>query len=143
MFEKIGGERVAIRERMAYLESLLSVYKEYEPYIKNHKEQWELKGWERKKYERKYMVELAYYDTYRSRLKSMITEPDKKITAGAWRKELASLEVALEKNREPYAEVVTDLASVEVLQHNKRDLERMLENESHKRTVRKDRDITI
>jgi hypothetical protein len=143
VFEKIGGERVAIRERMAYLESLLSVYKEYEPYIKNHKEQWELKGWERKRYERKHMVELAYYDTYRSRLKSMITEPDKKITAGAWRKELASLQAALEKNSEPYAEVVTDLASVEVLQHNKHDLERMLENESHKRTVRKDRDITI
>ena len=142
-FEKIGGERVAIRERMDYLEGLLRVYAEYEPYIKNHKEQWELKGWERKKYERKHMVELAYYDTYRSKLKSMIVEPDKKITAGAWRKELVALQKAYEKGREPYAEVVTDLASVEVLQHNKHDLERMLENESHKRTVRKDRDITI
>lgn len=62
-FEKIDDERFAIRERMAYLESLLIVYREYEPYIKNHKEQWKLKGWERKKYERKHMVELTYYDT--------------------------------------------------------------------------------
>ncbi len=75
--------------------------------------------------------------------KNLIKEQDKKITAGAWRKELASLQDAYEKGKEPYAEVVTDLASVEVLQHNKRDLERMLENESHKRTVSKDRNITL
>ncbi len=86
-------------------------------------------------HERKHMVELAYYDTYRRGLKDMITEPDKKITAGAWRKELASLQAAYEKSTTPYAEVVTDLACVEVLQHNRKDLDRMLENESHKRTV--------
>jgi len=134
-YKAIASERSGMRDRMSYLEGLLRVYEKYEPYIKFHKEQWELKGWERKKYERKHMVELAYYDTYRKGLKEMIKEPDKKITAGAWRKELASLQAAYEKSTTPYAEVVTDLACVEVLQHNRRDLDRMLENESHKRTV--------
>ena len=49
----------------------------------------------------------------------------------------------LKRQRTVCRGVVTDLASVEVLQHNKRDLERMLENESHKRTVSKDRNITL
>jgi hypothetical protein len=135
VFDKIATERVGQLERMNYLKGLLSVYKEYEPYIKFHKQQWELKGRERKHFETKHIVELAYYDTYRNHLKSMIIEPDKKITAGAWRKELADLEKAYEKGTEPYAEVVTDLASVEVLQHNKKDFDRMLENESKKGPV--------
>ena len=59
--EEIASERSGMRDRMSYLEGLLRVYEKYEPYIKFHKEQWELKGWERKKYERKHMVELAYY----------------------------------------------------------------------------------
>ena len=76
-------------------------------------------------------------------LKDMIKEPDKKITAGAWRKELDGLQEAYEKGTEPYAEVITELASVEVLQHNKRDLERMLENENHKRSIGKERNTTL
>ncbi|MBE5970714.1 MAG: hypothetical protein E7242_10835 [Lachnospiraceae bacterium] len=142
-YNAMVSERSGMRERMDYFEGLLRVYEKYEPYIKFHKEQWELKGWEHKKYERKHMVELAYYDTYRKGLKEMITELDKKITAGAWRKELASLQMAYEKSTTPYAEVVTDLACVEVLQHNRKDLDGMLENESHKRTPHKDKNITI
>lgn len=69
----------------------------------------------------------------------MIMETDKKITAGAWRKELESLQEAYEKSTSPYAEVVTDLACVEVLQHNRKDLDRMLENESHKRLAHKEK----
>ena len=79
------------------------------------------------------MGELAFYDAYRKAIKDMIKEPDKRITAGAWKKELATLKEKYDKGQEPYAEVVTDLACVEVLQHNKKDLERMLENETHKK----------
>ena len=137
-YEAISAERSGMRERMEYLHDLLRVYEKYEPYIKFHKEQWELKGRERKKYERKHMVELAYYDTYRKGLKDMIRETDKRILAGAWRKELAALEKAYEQGKEPYAEIVTDLACVEVLQHNKKELERLLENENHKRATGRD-----
>ncbi len=87
------------------------------------------------------MVELTYYDIYRKGLKDMITELDKKIMVGAWRKELASSRAGFEKNTTPCAEVITDLACVEVLQYNGKDLDRLLENESQRRTVH--RDITI
>ena len=78
-------------QKFSAYEELLRVYKKYEPYIKYHKEQWELNGWKRKKYERKHMMELAYYDAYRNELKGMIKESDKRILAGAWKKELDSL----------------------------------------------------
>jgi hypothetical protein len=36
-----------------------------------------------KKYEKKHIAELAYYDAHRGRIKGMITEPEKKITQRA------------------------------------------------------------
>lgn len=60
------------------------------------------------------MGELAYYDAHRSKIKGMITELDKKITPGAWEKELASLQASLDKTQKLYAELVTKLSAVEV-----------------------------
>ena len=130
-YSELVSQRSGMQERISYLESLLGAYKEYEPYIMFHKEQWAVTGWERKKYERKHMAELAYYDAHRSRIKGMITEQDKKITPRVWEKELASLQSSLDKTQKPYAELVTKLSAVEVLEFNRRDLERMLENESY------------
>lgn len=130
-FSKISSQRVGMQERMSYLESLLSAYKEYEPYIKFHKEQWAVTGWERKKYERKHMPELAFYDAHRNNLKSMIQEPDKKITPKAWEKELSLLQASFDKTQKPYASLVSKLSAVEVLEYNRAELDRMIGNETH------------
>lgn len=157
VFDKIASESVGQLERMEYLKGLLRAYEAYEPYQKVNAEYWKLKKAEEKngkpigffkksqaeEYKRKHQTELTTYKFQRSVLKDMIKEPDKKITAGAWRKEIADLQTAYEKGTKPYARVVTDLASVEVLQHNKRDLKRMLENESHKKVIDRDRNITL
>ena len=137
-YSEIVSQRSGMQERISYLESLLGVYKEYEPYIKFHKEQWAVTGWERKKYERKHMAELAYYNAHCVHIKGMITESEKKIIPRTWEKELASLQTSLYKTQKLYAELVTKLSAVEVLEYNRRDLERMLGNESHD----KNRNIT-
>ncbi|MBR4780613.1 MAG: hypothetical protein IK014_04560, partial [Lachnospiraceae bacterium] len=72
-------------------------------------------------------------------LKDMIKEPDKKIAPKAWQKELDGLRERYQKSERPLSDATLDLAKMEVLNHNKRDLERMLENDSHKRTVSRDR----
>ena len=77
------------------------------------------------------MISLGWYDTYRSALKEAIVEDDKKIDHVKWQKELDQLKSRYEKTMKPYSSAVWGLAAVEVLEHNKRDLERMLENESH------------
>ncbi|MDO4802399.1 MAG: hypothetical protein Q4A15_09565 [Prevotellaceae bacterium] len=142
-YSDITSDRKEISERMGYLEGLLELYKDYEPYIKFHKEQWAVTGWERKRYERKHMVELTMYDAHRNRLKELIVEPDKKITPKAWEKELASLKESYEQTKKPYAETVVNLSAVEVLEHNKKDLERMLENESHVKRHTREREQSL
>ena len=142
-YSDITSNRKEISERMGYLEGLLELYKDYEPYIKYHKEQWAVTGWERKRYERKHMVELTMYDAHRNRLKELIVEPDKKIIPKAWEKELASLKESYEQTKKPYAETVVNLSAVEVLEHNKRDLERMLENESHVKRHTREREQSL
>ena len=63
----------------------------------------------------------------------MILEPDKKITPKVWQKELDALLPQLEETKKPYAKAVTTLASIELLEYNKTDLERMLGNERRAR----------
>lgn len=130
-YEDLVSKRSGLQDRIGYLESLLAAYREYEPYIKFHKEQWAVTGWKRKQYERKHMTEIAYYDAHRSRIKSMITGPDKRILPRTWEKELSELRGSFEETQKPYADLVSKLSAVEVLEYNWRDLDRMLENERH------------
>lgn len=133
-YDSLSADRMKQAERIDYLEGLLAEYKDYEPYKQINDERWKLKGFARKQFERKHALDIAYYDTYRERLKGMITEPDKKITPKAWQRELDSLLPKYEASREPYALVVSTLASIEVLEYNKTDLQRMLEHEAQEKT---------
>lgn len=130
-FIELVKERRKKTERISYLEGLLEIYKQYEPYIKNHKEQWALRGYARKKYERQHIAELAYYDTYRNNLKSRIQGLDKRIMPKAWQGELDSLKTELQKTQKLYADMAFKLARIEVLAYNRKEMERMLANESH------------
>lgn len=132
-FTNVTTDRTQMAARIDYLEELLRIFKDYEPYKAVNDECWKLKGFARKQFERKHMVDLTYYDTYRKRLKSLIKEPDKKIAPKAWQKELDSLRTRYEESQEPYAVVVSTLASIEVLEYNKTDLARMLENERNEK----------
>ena len=84
-------------------------------------------------YERKHIYELESYDLYRKELKKKIVKPDKKITPIAWKKELAQLEKELDKTRESFGDVIVNLSSVELLEYNKKELGRMMENEKYQR----------
>ena len=84
-------------------------------------------------YKRKHQTELNTYKVYRDTLKSMIVEPDKKINPKAWTKELDGLKESYRKTERPLSDAIVDLAKMEVLKHNKRDLERMLQNERSER----------
>jgi hypothetical protein len=158
-YEQLGKSRADMCTRMDYLEKLLDLHRQYEPYQKINAEYWKLKKAEETKgkggilgfakksvaeeYKKKHQTELTTYRMYRDVLKDMIAEPDKKIVPKAWQKELDGLAERYAKTQRPYSDAVVDLAKMEVLNHNKRDLERMLENESHKRTISRDKNITI
>ena len=61
-YDKLLENRTLLADRINYLSALLDKYDDYKPYIKNHKEQWAVTGWARKKYEREHIAELGYYD---------------------------------------------------------------------------------
>ncbi|MBQ9579570.1 MAG: hypothetical protein IJR23_00160, partial [Lachnospiraceae bacterium] len=84
-------------------------------------------------YKAQHQTELNTHRMYKSALKDMIEEPDKKIKPKAWREELETLRTSYTEKQKSYSAAVVDLAKMEVLKHNKGDLERMLENESHQR----------
>ena len=134
-YNEMQSKREYVSDRMQYLEALLYLYESYEPFIKYHKEQWELKGFARKAYERKHIYELESYDLYRNKIKQSIVEPDKKITPKAWKKELAQLEKELDETREPLGKVIVNLSSIELLEYNKKELGRMMENEKHQKEL--------
>ncbi|MBQ6407829.1 MAG: MobA/MobL family protein [Butyrivibrio sp.] len=146
-YDKLGKSRGDMIARMDYLEKLLGFHEQYEPYQKVNAEYWKLKKAEEKngkplgffrksqaeEYKKKHQTELTTYKVYRDTLKSMIVEPDKKINPKAWTKELGGLKESYQKTERPLSDAIVDLAKMEVLNHNKRDLERMLQNERSER----------
>ena len=146
-YEKLGKSRGDMSARIDYLEKLLGFHEQYEPYQKVNAEYWKLKKAEEKngkplgffrksqaeEYKRKHQTELNTYKIYRDTLKSMIVEPDKKINPKAWTKELDGLKESYRKTERPLSDAIVDLAKMEVLNHNKHDLERMLQNERSER----------
>ena len=130
-YDDLLTDRTVKADRINYLSTLLDKYEDYKPYIKYHKEQWAVTGWVRKRYERSHIAELEYYDMYRDELKGMIKEPDKKISPVSWKKELEKLKPEYDKTQKPYSQLVWKLAAIEVLNYNRKDLERMLESERH------------
>lgn len=129
-------ELTDMNERISYLRNLLRIYDEdYSPYIKFNKEYWAQDGyWAKRQYKKAHTGELMHYEVYRDLLKGKIQESVKKITAKAWRTELTELEQKLEGIRETFRDSTIKLASCEVIEWNKKDLERVISNESKERT---------
>lgn len=127
-YNELKATREGLFSRIERLENLLEAYEKYKPYIEVHKESMSLRGWAKRRFDSKHIPELSYYDVYKKELTKMLYS-NEKITPMKWRSELKAYREKLEKTREPYSKVVIKLASIEVLKHNKEDLQRMIENE--------------
>ena len=77
------------------------------------------------------MAELASYEFYRGRLKSMIRENNKRILPSKWRSELNELQDQCSAIRGPLMDTTWKLAIMDVLNYNRKELERMTENDKH------------
>jgi hypothetical protein len=149
LYDEVEVSKDKIRKRMDYLEMLLNANEKYEPYHQIYSEYWKLKKAEEKlgkgkvlgfgtkskaeEYRRFHHAELNTHRVYREVFKGMIEESDKRITPKKWQEELESLKADYQKNRIRCSDITLHLAKIEVLSYNKRDLERMLENESHQK----------
>lgn len=132
-YEKLSAERQQLAEQIARLEQLLVAYSDYEPYIVYHKTSNSLKGFAKRKYDKEHETELREYDSYRAKLKKMLSS-DEKITPKKWTAEKAKLEEQLQESNPDYARVVTELASTEVIEHNHKMLAMTREAEQNQRS---------
>ena len=132
-FSALNYQKESNMEQYSYFRALLDNYKTYEPYIKNHKEQWALNGFARKKYEKQHAIELRNYDMYRNVIKALIRGEDKRILPKEWQKQIDKINCDNSEVNKSLQKTVSVLAAIEVLQFNKKDLQRMIENENHKK----------
>lgn len=154
-YETMEKNRSDMTERMSYLQKLLDYNDEYyEPYHKYNIEYWKLKGAEDKngkplgffkksqaeEYKKQHQSQLTTFKMYKSALKDMIEEPDKKINPKAGKKELDGLKEKYQQTERPMADAIINLAKMEVLSYNKRYLEQTLQNERSAREKNHSRD---
>ena len=145
-YDRLDKSSDVTSAHMDYLQGLIDFYEDkYEPYHKINAEYWKLRKAEEKngkpigffkkskaeEYKRQHQTELNTFKMYKNILKDMIKEADKKIVPKKWKKELDRLDEKSQKTEKAISNAVVDLAKMEVLSYNKRDLERMLENERH------------
>ncbi len=145
----VGGKWIRKIPNRAQLQD-----KDYEPYQKINAEYWKLKKAEEKngkslgflsnskakEYQRLHQAELNTYRMYRDMLKDRIREPEKKIEPKKWEKKLVAFKTELDGSWKWYSDTVWELAVIETLEYNKKDLGRMLANESHRRSAEGSRD---
>ena len=159
-YDQCDKDKTTTEDRIDYLDGLLEAYSKCEPYEQVYQEYWKLKKAEEKnkgkggflgfakksvaqEYKHKHQTELNTRRMYRNVLKDMIEESDKLIKPKAWQKERDTLAEKLTGIRKSISSATVDLAKMEVLDYNRRDLERMLENESHDRGRERARDRGI
>ncbi len=76
---------------------------------------------------------------YKSDLKNSIEEENKNVTPSKWRAELDNIDQEYDKVSKQLSDTTVYLAAIEVLEHNRKELNRILENESHIKSIRPDR----
>ena len=130
-YNELSGKREYWLNQVARREALLEAYEKYQPYIDIKKQSNALKGWSKKRFDSKHIPELSKYDIYKGQLKELLY-PNEKITPQRWKSELKTYKGHLESTKEKFGTVTANLARIEVLLWNRKDLNRMLENERSK-----------
>ncbi len=105
------------------------MYALYETYRTAYKESQSLKGLAKVKYDKEHKENLAKYPEMREKSQKLL-EQGEKITPKQWKAEIQSLQTEYDRIGKEQAVTATELAYVEVISYNKKNLDRELQNES-------------
>ena len=131
VYKELSATRNRMSNRRIYLEMLLEKYSKIEPLEKYNKTLWTLRGREFNRYKKDHFMQLTQYDMYKSDLKNSIEEENKNVTPSKWRAELDNIDQEYKQVTKQLSDTTVYLAAIEVLEHNHKELNRILENESH------------
>ena len=117
------------RQKLNQLKELSKMYALYAPIQAAYKESQSLKGFAKMKYDREHKDSLSKYPELKERMQSLLQNGEK-ITPKQWKAEIHSLQSEYDRIGKEQTKTATELAYVEFISYNKKNLERELQNES-------------
>ena len=117
------------RQKLNQLKELSKMYALYAPIQAAYKESQSLKGFAKMKYDREHKDSLSKYPELKERMQSLLQNGEK-ITPKQWKAEIQSLQSEYDSIGKEQTKTATELAYVEFISYNKKNLERELQNES-------------
>jgi hypothetical protein len=120
-------------QKISRLKELSAMHQKYAPIRDIYKESRNLTGLAKFKYDREHKAELEKYPELKQKMDNLLSEGEK-MTPKKWKAEIKALQADYESIAKEQSEVAMDLAYAEVIDFNKKNLERELANESHKVT---------
>ena len=142
IYSQVSKERAVDLSELSRLDELQNLYTEFLPCKEIKAKSKSLKGLEKIRYDREHKSDLEQYKTTREALYSNLSDGAKP-TPKAWANDMAKHQTSLETSKPKYSKVVTELACSEVLEYNKKNLEREQQNDRHQPSQNKKKEHDI
>jgi hypothetical protein len=118
-------------QKISRLKELSAMHQKYAPIRDIYKESRNLKGLAKLKFDREHKAELEKYPELKQKMNNLLNEGEK-MAPKKWKAEIKALQADYDSIVKEQSVAAMDLAYAEVIDYNKRNLERELTNESHR-----------
>ena len=137
-YQELETVHLSKGQKLNRLKELSKMYALYAPIQATYKESQSLKGFAKMKYDKEHKDSLLKYPELKERMQSLLQNGEK-ITPKQWKAEIQSLQSEYESIGKEQTKTATELAYVEVIGYNKKNLKRELQNESRQHNRQQNR----
>ena len=137
-YQELETVHLSKGQKLNRLKELSKMYALFAPVQATYKESQSLKGFAKMKYDKEHKDSLSKYPELKERMQSLLQNGEK-ITPKQWKAEIQSLQSEYDSISKEQTKTATELAYVEVIGYNKKNLERELQNESRQHNRQQNR----
>ncbi len=137
-YQELETVHLSKGQKLNRLKELSKMYALFAPIQATYKESQSLKGFAKMKFDKEHKDSLSKYPELKERMQSLLQNGEK-ITPKQWKAEIQSLQSEYDSISKEQTKTATELAYVEVIGYNKKNLERELQNESRQHNRQQNR----
>ena len=137
-YQELETVHLSKGQKLNRLKELSKMYALFAPVQATYKESQSLKGFAKMKYDKEHKDSLLKYPELKERMQSLLQNGEK-ITPKQWKAEIQSLQSEYDSISKEQTKTATELAYVEAIGYNKKNLERELQNESRQHNRQQNR----
>ena len=137
-YQELETVHLSKGQKLNRLKELSKMYALFAPVQATYKESQSLKGFAKMKYDKEHKDSLLKYPELKERMQSLLQNGEK-ITPKQWKAEIQSLQSEYDSISKEQTKTATELAYVEVIGYNKKNLEREFQNESRQHNRQQNR----